>query len=186
MNSPTSHQEPSHAAHLSALLDGELSSESLDALLAQWPLDPALADDWDALHVVSLGLKGQEAVVSAVSTAAFLSTLRPGLQSSVHQRGGADSVAKADRELPWWHRYGAAVSVVGAVLLGWRLVLPLAEPSLAVAQLEPVELAPPVVSSTSDTQLDALLAAHQQLGGSHTLQPSSGFFRQAVYVVSAR
>jgi hypothetical protein len=67
--------------------------------------------------------------------------------------------------------------------LGWRLALPVFEPNMVVAQ---IDSAGNSVASINDEQLDALLAAHQQLGGSHSLQPSSGFFRQAVYVVSAR
>jgi negative regulator of sigma E activity len=189
MNSVTSDQDSRHAVQLAALLDGELSRESLDILLTQWGRDPGMADEWDAIQVAMAGMRGeQEVAVSTVSTAVFLNALRPSLQSFAHPVTAAVAAVPTGptEGAPGWRRYGAVISAMGAVLLGWRLVLPVTEPTLAVAQLESTDMASPALISQGDEHLDALLAAHQQLGSTHTLQPSGGFFRQAVYVVSAR
>jgi sigma-E factor negative regulatory protein RseA len=70
-----------------------------------------------------------------------------------------------------------------------RSTLPLASsPDLTSARLTaPASPAQSVMPSTMlrDPQLDALLAAHRQFGGTSALQMPSGFLRNATYTEGA-
>jgi sigma-E factor negative regulatory protein RseA len=186
MNQSVLHPLPGQAAQLSALLDGELPDDALDALLVQWTCDTALAEEWDALQVACVSVRGTKVSASPMSTTDFLTALRPALQLHAPKKWVPTPPATDPVQHGYgrrWRRFGGFAGALGAVVLGWRLALPVFEPNMVVAQ---IDSAGNSVASINDEQLDALLAAHQQLGGSHSLQPSSGFFRQAVYVVSAR
>ena len=94
-----------------------------------------------------------------------------------------------------WKAWGSVFSVIAVSALAWQMfsgletprglaqVTPATVPSQALVQNEPRELVAVEDQATMirDPRLDALLAAHQQLGGTSAFQNPTGFVRSATF-----
>lgn len=94
-----------------------------------------------------------------------------------------------------WKAWGGVFSVIAVSALAWQMfsgletprglaqVTPATVPSQALVQNEPRELVAVEDQATMirDPRLDALLAAHQQLGGTSAFQNPTGFVRSATF-----
>jgi len=119
--------------------------------------------------------------------------------------GGQNSLKVSAANDPWWKRVVGLASVALVAVLAWQGVALLgsvnqgqdgAAQMAKAPELVPAPAAPaaPVVAPTTlvavdgtpalmirDSQLDALLAAHRQVGGATALQMPSGFLRNATF-----
>lgn len=192
------HSQPLNE-RISALMDGELPAAELDALLQELAQQDGAANDWHLYHLAgdvlrSPALAPQHADLAfwgrleqrlARETVAFPTTspsiaARPGVSSQRHH--AANGV--------WRWVAGASFTVlVGVVSLGtWWTAVPPSQPQLAAVPapaLETAAVQAPAVM-LRDPELDALMAAHQQLGGHSAWQMPSGFLRNATYERPAR
>lgn len=96
-----------------------------------------------------------------------------------------------------WKLLAGLASLSVVTLLGWQFLGGWIDQSgasqlMQVASVKPeVNLTPPVAHSETqvmlrDPQLDALLAAHHQFGGTSALQMPAGFLRNATFEGAAR
>lgn len=186
---------------ISALADGCLSAAEsakvIDGLLAD---DEALRS-WHAYHVTGDVLRTAD-LAPATDDFAFLARLEQRLKLE----SGPDVVTLAEpqRILPdesanaavfkW--KLLAGVACLGlAGVIGLNLGMPLSKTGgEQMAVLPSATSSAPVITVADgagagmvrDPQLDALMAAHQQLGGHSALQAPAGFLRHAAYEGSRR
>jgi sigma-E factor negative regulatory protein RseA len=99
-----------------------------------------------------------------------------------------------------WKAWGGVFSVIAVSAVAWQMftgventrglaqVTPSTMPSPVVGQNQPRELAAVEnqAAMISDPRLDALLAAHQQLGGTSAFQNPTGFVRSATFTGADR
>jgi len=97
-----------------------------------------------------------------------------------------------------WKWWAGLASLATISLIGWQVLVVGSDPGVTpqLAQVTPVK--PEVTSSSQlvvsrepqvmirDPQLDALLAAHRQFGGTSALQMPTGFLRNATFEGAAR
>lgn len=176
---------------LSAFADGELAPEALTQLLADLSREDTLRENWHAYHVVGDVLRSTDLAPSA-SEAAFWDRLeqrlanepvRP-LPAALLSHAVVHKGASANQHWAWLA--GAALSIVAVtVSVGlWQRDVAPAGAQLAVTA--PVAVVAAVAPEASDVMirdphLDALMQAHQQLGGHSAWQMPSGFLRNATY-----
>lgn len=187
-------------AQLSALADGELPAHEIGALLDAMDADPQAHLWWTEHHATQAAVRG-ESVASASGELAFWEAVQKQL---VHEpgRGHAietpNAVALADATKvandPWWKSMRLA-SVAGLLSVG--VVAAMVWSSPKNAELAAVPAAAPVLVAADadsvragvmlrDPALDALMAAHQQMGGHSAWQTPSGFLRNATFETSGR
>lgn len=101
----------------------------------------------------------------------------------------------ANEPVFYWKWVAGLSSVAAALALSWNLVggsvvapdaqLALVTPQVALPAVVAVQAATPAQAGSDvmlrNPQLDALIAAHSQLGGSSALQMPSGFLRSATF-----
>jgi sigma-E factor negative regulatory protein RseA len=192
-------------ALISDLADGLLRGSAFADAMSLLDSSSQARAYWHGLHVVGDVLRG-EASSNASNTAkdmAFLDTFRANLTKEsplkvVAQVGVAKdvndakvrvAVSTANDSFFNWKWVGGLSAAAAVVAFSWNLVSNTAIlPSGAGAQLaQAAPQAEPVVTQTSagamlrNPQLDALIAAHNQAGGSSALQMPSGFLRSATF-----
>jgi sigma-E factor negative regulatory protein RseA len=181
---------------LSAFVDGELAPEALAQLLADLSHQDKLREDWHAYHVVGDILRSA-ALAPSAADAAFLSRLeerlvneptRPVQTTPVHVAPFGHGTATNQR---WAWLVGAALSVVlvAVSVSVWQRDLAPAGAELAASA--PAAMVAATASDANDVMirdphLDALMQAHQQLGGHSAWQMPSGFLRNATYAEPPR
>jgi len=186
---------------LSALADGQLSDEALDAALEACAQDDAALECWNTYHLIGEVLRSpaslstssaagretgfatrlsarlsQESIAPAAPVQAIGLPYRAGI---VHHRGAASN----DGSFRWKLAAGvaslAAVSAVAWNMAGWAV--PASAPQLAQAASPQVVVASPQGPMVRDARLEELLEAHRQLGTASALQESSAFLRNATF-----
>jgi len=193
---------------ISALADGQLREKAF-VRTVEW-----LADDeearltWHAYHVVGDVLRSGDAMVSDRDSA-FVTRLKQSLRqeapraSSVNATdlialnaittgaGGIklpDTKAANDSRFRWKLLAGLA-SLAAVSVIGWHTVGAWGDqrgaPQLAQVSVQTFAEGEPQVM-IRDPQLDALLAAHKQFGGTSALQMPAGFLRNATFEGAAR
>lgn len=187
-------------AQLSALADGELPAEELGALLDALESDPLAHAWWTAHHATSAVVRG-EAVMAPSGEMAFWKSVQQQLGNDVPRSVApeASSVIKPDVSArvandPWWKSLRLA-SVAGLLSVGVVAAMVWSSPKEAEMALAPAP-APVLVAADADSTragvmlrdpaLDALMAAHQQMGGHSAWQAPSGFLRNATFETSGR
>jgi sigma-E factor negative regulatory protein RseA len=193
---------------ISALADGQLRGDAF-ARTVEWVGESEEAQStWHTYHLIGDVLRSGESAVSTRDTA-FLQRLKLGLQSEssgaaevgtskliaeepvfVRAGGLKHSVISANEPRFRW-RLLAGVALVS--LVGWQLVFN-GGSQQAVPQLAqvPVSTEVSMVAGAEaaimirDPQLDALLVAHRQFGGTSALQMPAGFLRNATFEGAAR
>jgi sigma-E factor negative regulatory protein RseA len=188
-------------ALISDLADGLLRGSAFADAMSLLDSSSQARAYWHGLHVVGDVLRG-EASSNASNTAkdmAFLDTFRANLTKEsplkvVAQVGVAKdvndakvrvAVSTANDSFFNWKWVGGLSAAAAVVAFSWNLVSNTAILPSGAAQAAPQ--AEPVVTQTSagamlrNPQLDALIAAHNQAGGSSALQMPSGFLRSATF-----
>jgi len=192
---------------VSALVDGQVQGEEFARTLAYLAGTPQAQDTWDTYHLIGAAMRSSGATMRAHDPA-FVARLRSKLAEETIEtiaasalliraegKKGIKVVAAND---PWWKRVAGLASVALVAVLAWQSVAllgPASGSGDSAAQLAkaPTPAAPPVAPSTlvaarsapgliiRDPQLDAMLAAHRQMGGATALQMPSGFMRNATF-----
>ncbi|WP_296508931.1 RseA family anti-sigma factor [Rhodoferax sp.] len=184
---------------LSALADGELQPSDIGALLDTLERNPEHYAVWTGLHTQAAVARG-ESVSGASGDLAFWQALQGqlALESSLPVEAASKEalplIARAAvpaNDSFWKARRLASVALVLAVG-GMGAIL---WPGAGTGQMElSANQVPPVLTGANteagvmlrDPQLDALMAAHQQMGGHSAWQGPSGFLRNATYERPAR
>lgn len=191
---------------LSALADGELQGEEFAEAMAWFEDDSPQAEQtramWHNLHVVGDVLRSEELAACQGDTA-FLTRLQSALTQEtrlepilVSSLARTALIESANEPVFRWKWAAGFASVAAVLAVSWNLVGGVAATS--GAQL--AQNATPSAGSTSQVaavandasgsggavmlrnpQLDAMIAAHSQLGGSSALQMPSGFLRNATF-----
>lgn len=183
MNSPKSFEQD----HISALADGEVPGEDFAHALANWDQDPQSTQSWHTYHLIGDVMRS-DALAPTTHALAFWDRLETQLAleptritpcveattpALMPQRSANDATMR------WKWLAGVSFSMLVAVVVagGWQmqgeLVSQLPVPQVAATQEPPVMV--------RDAELDALMAAHQQLGGHSAFQMPSGFLRNATF-----
>lgn len=175
---------------ISALADGQLEKDDFTRALAACENDPQALDQWRVYHLVGDLLRSSE-IGAQADDPTFVKRLQvrlsqePALDvpSDYAQRDAAN-----DPRFSWKLVAGfASVAVVAAIAwnAGAGLLASPAAPQLAQTNNAGQVL---VVSERGtivrDARMQALLQAHQQLGGISALQMPSGFLRNATFEAS--
>lgn len=180
----------SQKANISDLADGQLRGDAFADALALLDTNSQAQAYWHGLHVVGDAVRG-ETTANAANIAkdmAFLSTFRANLAKEPVLAAIAAPQVANDSVFNWkW--VGGLSAAAAVVAFSWNLVSSTATlPNGAGAQLaQNAVQAAPVATQTSagvmlrNPQLDALIAAHNQVGGSSALQMPSGFLRSATF-----
>lgn len=187
---------------ISDLADGQLRGAAFADAMALLDANSQARAFWQGLHVAGDVLRGEASAnpANVVKDMAFLDTFRANLAKEPRLRPRVASIAPvtampvANDSFFNWKWVGGLSAVAAAVVLSWNLVgTTVTAPNGSGAQLAqsaqslPVIQAAPVATQTSagvmlrSPQLDALIAAHNQAGGSSALQMPSGFLRSATF-----
>jgi sigma-E factor negative regulatory protein RseA len=189
-------------AQISDLADGQLRRAAFADAMALLDASSQARAFWHSLHVTGDVLRGEATTnpTHIVKDMAFLGTFRanldkePRLLPKVAPSAPLTAMPVANDNFFNWKWVGGLSAVAAAVVLSWNLAgTTYIVPNGSGAQLAqssqtvPVTQAAPVATPTSagvmlrSPQLDALIAAHNQAGGSSALQMPSGFLRSATF-----
>lgn len=191
---------------VSALVDGQLRDTEFAQAMAHLEHSSEARQRWHSYHVVGDAMRTGQAAVSP-HDAEFVLRLRARLrQESVplvlQEAPGAtvQVTPKSSANDPLWRWVVGLASVAMVAVVAWQGFQGLASPNpqLAVAPrtdqstVSPAQSgAPPATLEAvpvmiRDPQIDALLAAHRQFGGTSALQTPTGFLRNATFEEGAR
>jgi sigma-E factor negative regulatory protein RseA len=176
---------------LSALADGRLQGDAFAQLVTRLAEDPQAANTWHMYHLIGDVLRS-EALAPSPADLSFCARFEVRLAAEP-VRSVAPSSSGEVQVTP---RQGAANASVwrwrvasGAMFAVLVAVVGLDHRN-QIAPQTTLALAVPVPAETQimirDPQLDALLEAHQQLGGYSALQRPAGFLRNATFERPAR
>ena len=192
---------------VSALMDGQLhSQEFADAVHAACD-DADAQESWGTYHLIGDVLRGDPAAQRHASSD-FVARLQVRLLAErialapvadvVAEPGGAlhapSRQSAANNGSFRWKMVAGFASLAAVAAIGWNSAstvwAPTAAPQLAQAPAQTQGVASPLVAVASsaggavmlrDPQLDEILAAHKQQGGSSALQMPAGFLRNATF-----
>lgn len=184
---------------LSALADGELCADDIGALLDAMEAAPEAYEAWALHHANAAAIRG-ERISSASGDIAFWQSVQDQLEAepilavtTIPVPQVVRSAAKVANEPFWRIRSVASLAIVFAVGGLAAVLWPEGggQENLAVSATGPAPAvaAIPVVDGNvmlRNPELDALMAAHQQMGGHSAWQAPSGFLRNATYERPAR
>lgn len=208
-------QEEEHRELVSALADGQLTGDEFARALECLSEKEDARLTWHAYHVVADVLRSGDAP-SGVGDADFLSRLKASLQKEAELmpsgaefdrlgrehspplEGVLEVRAKAANEPRYyWKALAAVASLAVALVVGWQAISGTGD-SGALSKLAQIQLGKPDAVSPAvmdrgesptmirDPQLDALLAAHKQFGGTSAFQVPAGFLRNATFEGASR
>jgi sigma-E factor negative regulatory protein RseA len=180
---------------LSALADGELPAEDIGSVLDALEADPTAYEVWTTQHACAAAIRGEQ-IHAASGEVEFWAVLQKRLDaetmlpwSQQPQPVTRASLTPVANEPFWKMRYVASLAMVFAVggmtAVLWPSSTPeesiaavVAEPATAVAEIAAISDGSVMLRNP---ELDALMAAHQQMGGHSAWQATSGFLRSATY-----
>jgi sigma-E factor negative regulatory protein RseA len=194
---------------ISALMDGMLDDDACNSTLVALTGDSQAASVWTAYHVIGDVLRSRE-LAPGQNDLEFLERFEKNLASSGLSLGGVLPNGLVD-ESEFSTSLGPSVSSdlqsANAAVFRWKLAASLAsvafvgvlgvglwsrttsDDNMKLASEPGPTIALPIVTSLGeqsqvmirDAQLDALMAAHRELGGHSALQMPAGFLRNATY-----
>lgn len=195
---------------VSALVDGQLRDDEFAEAMALLERSGEARQSWHAYHVVGDALRTGHADARA-HEADFVLRLRARLQQETMRSGlqaapdsmmpdaampgardpqGKKRISANDRH---WRLVVGLASVAMVGVIAWQgfqdAGLPQAQltsASVPQAASSPQMAVAPAPVMLRDPQLDALLAAHRQFGGTSALQTPTGFLRNATFEEGAR
>lgn len=190
---------------VSAMVDGQLLGEEFARAVDVLAETPEARHTWDTYHIVGEVMRSAGAPVRAHDPD-FVARLRLKLAKESPELIAISPLIERDRGLndlktsaandSWWKRVAGLASIAMVGMLTWQGVAllgqgvarqanaPLAQLSTPASQVVPVALVTADGASAlmiRDPQLDALLAAHRQMGGATALQMPAGFLRNATF-----
>lgn len=189
---------------VSSLMDGALDDGEITRALDDLAAQPALSDTWDVYHLVGQAMRSSDESLRSHDPA-FVARLRQQLDKEtpkliaasplVMRVEGQKSLKASAANDPWWRRVAGVMSVALVGVLAWqgaawmgsgqRADVMVAQQVGAPTPMPPSQTLVTADGASSlmirDPQLDALLAAHRQVGGATALQMPSGFLRNATY-----
>lgn len=199
-----SDQQQRNSELVSALMDGALDGDDLARALEELAADPLVDGTWDTYHLVGQAMRSSTELVQAHDPA-FVKRLRQQLvletpefiaSSPLLTRAESQKVLQSTVANDfWWRRVAGLASVALVSVLAWQGVAWMGpgrpvDTTLAQSSAAPVPMTAAQTLVTADgasplmirdPQLDALLAAHRQVGGATALQMPSGFLRNATF-----
>ena len=179
-------------AQVSDLADGQLQGDAFAQAMALMNASSHARAHWHSLHLVGDVLRGKTPVSSA-DGADFLEKFRTNIaKEPALQVASEDTLMKFDQAAasnePFFNwKWAAGLSALAAsVMLGLNLIGTTAvAPATTGGQLAqtsvPITVDRQAAVMLRNPQLDALIAAHNQIGGSSAFQMPSGFLRSATY-----
>ncbi|MDD3936701.1 sigma-E factor negative regulatory protein [Rhodoferax sp.] len=192
---------------VSALVDGQLRDAEFARAMAHLESSSEARQRWHSYHVLGDVMRTGQAGVRA-RDADFVLRLRARLQQEavplVVPNAPSAIVAGSSKSSANDHRWRLVVglaSVAMVAVVAWQGFQGQAspDPQLAAAPPSAQSTASPLAQSGAlanamggapvmirDPQLDALLAAHRQFGGTSALQMPTGFLRNATFEEGAR
>jgi sigma-E factor negative regulatory protein RseA len=198
---------------ISDLADGRLRGDAFADAMALLDKNSHALAAWHGLHVMGDVLRGQTWVNTAsnaqggASDIAFLGTFRANLANEprltrvaepIHGHVVQSNVTSkilsiANESYINWKWVGGLSAVAAAFVFSWNFIgTTVIAPNGSGAQLaQSAVLASPVETHSAagvmlrNPQLDALIAAHNQVSGSSALQMPSGFLRSATFNATA-
>jgi sigma-E factor negative regulatory protein RseA len=184
---------------VSALTDGQLQAEEFARTVDWLGRDEDARLTWHAYHVVGDVLRSGE-TLTRTGDAVFMKRFTQALQQELpitsnelarglvvgnempEPAGKLQNLQKKssnDSNFRW--QWLAGIASLAAVLsVGWQTSI------IGLDHRETVQLSQGQPVMIRDPQLDALLAAHRQLGGGSALQVPAGFLRNATFEGVAR
>ncbi|MDR3370550.1 sigma-E factor negative regulatory protein [Rhodoferax sp.] len=188
---------------VSAMVDGQLSGDEFAHTVNFLVDTPEARHSWDTYHLVGEAMRSAGAPMCAHDPD-FVARLRLKLadespksiaiNSVSEQAKGLNSKKMAASNNNWWKRVAGLASIAVMGMLTWQGVVLLgpgvdrqSDAPLAQLSTPPSQVAVLVTADGAsalmirDPQLDALLAAHRQMGGATALQMPSGFLRNATF-----
>jgi sigma-E factor negative regulatory protein RseA len=197
-----------HREQISALADGQLRGQEFSQTLAWLAQDEEARRTWHRYHWLGDVLRSGGALGIA-DDRRFLQNLKPRLQAEAASLSPCNATeivvyhadetgAGANEPYFRWQGLAGVVALGFVALAGWQYFWgPAGQPGagqLAHAPVQAVRSASALSQVQAngepqvmirDPQLDALLAAHRQFGGTSALQGPSGFLRNATFEGSA-
>jgi sigma-E factor negative regulatory protein RseA len=189
-------------AQISDLADGQLRGDAFAQAMTLMNDNSHARAHWHSLHLVGDVLRAKE-LASCVKDAEFLNTFRAKLSMEpnladvapvnlprLHVVSHSPKSTPANEPFFSW-KWAAGLSALAAsVVLGLNLIGTTAvAPSVTGSQLAQTTVPISVDGQTAvmlrNPQLDALIAAHNQVGGSSAFQMPSGFLRSATFNATA-
>jgi sigma-E factor negative regulatory protein RseA len=179
-------------AQISDLADGQLQGDAFAEAMALVNASSLARAQWNSLHLIGDVLRGKTPVTNA-HDADFLEKFRtnlakePLLQATSHVAPVKLEQTKAANEPFFSWKWAAGLSALAAsVMLGLNLIGTTAvAPAVTGSQLAqttvPVSVDGQAAVMLRNPQLDALIAAHSQVGGGSAFQMPSGFLRSATF-----
>jgi sigma-E factor negative regulatory protein RseA len=179
-------------AQISDLADGQLQGDAFAQAMALMNASGQARAQWHSLHLVGDVLRGKTPMSSA-DGADFLEKFRanlakePQLQAASHAVTLKFEPTTAANEPFFSWKWAAGLSALTAsVMLGLNLIGTTAvAPAVTASQLAQTTVPITVDGQTAvmlrNPQLDALIAAHNQVGGGSAFQMPSGFLRSATF-----
>lgn len=199
-----SDQWQQNSERVSALMDGALEGDDLARALDELAADSSVDGTWDTYHLLGQAMRSSTEPVQAHDPA-FVARLRQKLVLETPELIAVSPLltrVESQKALKvtvandfWWRRVAGLASVALVGVLAWQGVVWMgpgrpADTTLAQSPAAPVPVAAPQTLVAADgasplmirdPQLDALLAAHRQVGGATALQMPSGFLRNATF-----
>jgi sigma-E factor negative regulatory protein RseA len=189
-------------AQISDLADGQLRGDAFAQAIALMNDNSSARAHWHSLHLIGDVLRAKESL-SCAKDAEFLNNFRaklslepnlgdvkPANLPSPHVVEDHPQATPANEPFFSW-KWAAGLSALAAsVVLGLNLIGATAvAPSVTASQLAQTTVPISVDGQTAvmlrNPQLDALIAAHNQVGGSSAFQMPSGFLRSATFNATA-
>lgn len=178
--------------HLSALVDGECTTDEAGRLSRRWDADARLQQQWDTFHLIGDVLRSDDLARHRPDDP-FMLALRTRLASEpVVLAPQTPAATQGSRKARWLRPMSAAAGVVAVAGSVW--LLPLRQSSVNGSSLT---VQSPLVAQTASarapgdrvvrqTGLDPYLAAHQQFQSAAAIAPVSGYLRHADHDASER
>jgi sigma-E factor negative regulatory protein RseA len=188
-------------AQISDLADGRLRGAAFAEAMALLDGNSQARAAWHGLHVVGDALRNEALTHSTNSEkdVDFLEAFRARVVKELQLAPLSEpsvlvsATPVANESYFNWKWAGGLSAAAAVVVFSWNLAGPAATaPNSAGAQLaqsavqaSPVETQSAAGVMLRNPQLDALIAAHNQVGGSSALQMPSGFLRSATFSTTA-
>jgi sigma-E factor negative regulatory protein RseA len=190
------------AAQISDLADGQLRGDAFEQAMTLMNDSSHARAHWHSLHLVGDVLRAKE-LASCAKDAEFLSIFRaklslesnladatpvnlPALHIATHS---PKSIPANEPFFSWKWAAGlsalAASVILGLNLIGTASVAPAVTGSQLAQSTVPISVDGQTAVMLRNPQLDALIAAHSQVGGSSAFQMPSGFLRSATFNATA-
>jgi sigma-E factor negative regulatory protein RseA len=214
VNMTYANEQETHREQLSALADGELPSQQVQALVTASKTDPELLTTWASYHAIGDALRAHasDAYAARVQEVQQVPEVQVQAASPVPYQHTLPMQAAANDSVWRWKLLAgvAALAAVSSVL--WSVVGQQGNPGAQLAQRSApqttIVAGAPEAAGTGgavqsvaaqsrasqeeapvmirDPRLDELLAAHKQFGGASALQQPAGFLRNATFTPSGR